>query len=102
MITVRGLVERDETTLKMLVFDDLETIRSVQLYGTDPVYVGKATEILCAEYGVAPHRPQLRLPGAQGDPQGRRWRAAVEARAARRDPGGGGRRRRRRTTSRSP
>ena len=49
-------------------------------------YVGKATEILCAEYGVAPRRPQLRLPGAQGDPQGRRGSAAVEARAARRDP----------------
>jgi len=53
MITSRGLVERDETTLKMLVFDDLEKIRSVQLYGTDPVYVGKAAEILCAEYGAA-------------------------------------------------
>ena len=48
MITSRGLVERDETTLKMLVFDDLEKTRSVQLYGTDPVYVGKAAEILCA------------------------------------------------------
>ncbi len=53
MITSRGLVERDETTLRMLVFDDVERIRSVQLYGTDPVYVGKAAEILCAEYGVA-------------------------------------------------
>ena len=42
MITSRGLVERDSTTLKMLVFDDLETTRSVQLYGTDPAYVGKA------------------------------------------------------------
>jgi nifR3 family TIM-barrel protein len=52
MITSRGLVERDSTTLRMLVFDDLETTRSVQLYGTDPAYVGKATEILCAEYGV--------------------------------------------------
>jgi nifR3 family TIM-barrel protein len=52
MITSRGLVERDPTTLKMLVFDDLEKTRSVQLYGTDPSYVGKATEILCAEYGV--------------------------------------------------
>jgi nifR3 family TIM-barrel protein len=52
MITSRGLVERDSTTLKMLVFDDLETTRSVQLYGTDPSYVGKATEILCAEFGV--------------------------------------------------
>src|SRR4029078_13348902 len=52
MIPSRGLVERDTTTLKMLVFDELETTRSVQLYGTDPPYVGKATEILCAEYGV--------------------------------------------------
>jgi nifR3 family TIM-barrel protein len=52
MITSRGLVERDPTTLKMLVFDELETTRSVQLYGTDPAYVGKATEILCGEYGV--------------------------------------------------
>ena len=37
----------------MLVFDETEPVRSVQLYGTDPAYVGKATEILCAEYGVA-------------------------------------------------
>ena len=53
MITSRGLVEGDETTKKMLVFDDLETVRSVQLYGTDPVYIGKAVEILCGDYGVA-------------------------------------------------
>ncbi len=53
MITSRGLVEGDQHTLDMLVFDELETTRSVQLYGTDPVYVGKAAEILCAEHGVA-------------------------------------------------
>jgi nifR3 family TIM-barrel protein len=53
MITSRGLVEGDETTKKMLVFDELESVRSVQLYGTDPVYVGKAVEILCGDYGVA-------------------------------------------------
>ncbi len=53
MITSRGIVERDETTMSMLVFDELEDVRSVQLYGTDPVYVGKAAEILCSEYGVA-------------------------------------------------
>ena len=52
MITSRGLVEGDAVTKSMLVFDELETIRSVQLYGTDPSYVGKAAEILCAEYGV--------------------------------------------------
>ncbi len=53
MITSRGLVEGDPVTRQMLVFDELESIRSVQLYGTDPHYVGRATEILCAEYGVA-------------------------------------------------
>ncbi|MCX6399480.1 MAG: tRNA dihydrouridine synthase DusB [Propionibacteriales bacterium] len=53
MITSRGLVEGDETTKRMLVFDEAETVRSVQLYGTDPTYVGKATKILCEEYGVA-------------------------------------------------
>ncbi|CAM3305416.1 tRNA dihydrouridine synthase DusB [Nocardioides dubius] len=52
MITSRGLVEGDATTKSMLAFDELETVRSVQLYGTDPVYVGKAAEILCADYGV--------------------------------------------------
>jgi nifR3 family TIM-barrel protein len=53
MITSRGLVEGDATTQQMLVFDELEDVRSVQLYGTDPSYVGRATEILCAEHGVA-------------------------------------------------
>lgn len=52
MITSRGLVEGDATTRAMLVFDEAEDVRSVQLYGTDPAYVGKATEILCADYGV--------------------------------------------------
>jgi nifR3 family TIM-barrel protein len=53
MITSRGLVEGDATTRQMLVFDEQESVRSVQLYGTDPAYVGRATEILCVEYGVA-------------------------------------------------
>ena len=53
MITSRGLVEGDETTRRMLVFDDVESVRSVQLYGTDPVYIGKAVEILCGDFGVA-------------------------------------------------
>jgi nifR3 family TIM-barrel protein len=53
MITSRGLVEGDATTRRMLVFDEAEQVRSVQLYGTDPAYVGKAAEILCDEFGVA-------------------------------------------------
>ncbi|MDQ4007683.1 MAG: tRNA dihydrouridine synthase DusB [Actinomycetota bacterium] len=52
MTTSRGVVERDRTTLAMLAFDPAERVRSVQLYGIDPVYVGKAVEVLCGEYGV--------------------------------------------------
>jgi nifR3 family TIM-barrel protein len=52
MITSRGLVERDKTTLDMLVFDPDETVRSVQLYGVDPVYMARAAQILCDDYGV--------------------------------------------------
>jgi nifR3 family TIM-barrel protein len=52
MITSRGIVEGDKTSLSMLTFAPNETIRSVQLYGIDPVHVGRAVEILCAEHGV--------------------------------------------------
>ena len=52
MITSRGLVERQPKTLSMLTFDPVERIRSVQLYGVDPRYVGKAVTILGAEFGV--------------------------------------------------
>jgi nifR3 family TIM-barrel protein len=52
MITSRGIVERDRKTLSMLRFDPGEAIRSVQLYGVDPVIIARAAEILCAEYGV--------------------------------------------------
>jgi nifR3 family TIM-barrel protein len=52
MITSRGVVEQDATTLSMLVFDDQEELRSVQLYGVDPTYMAKAAEILCGDYGV--------------------------------------------------
>ncbi len=53
MITSRGLVERDEVTESMLVFDPNESVRSVQLYGVDPSYVSRAATILCEEYGVS-------------------------------------------------
>jgi nifR3 family TIM-barrel protein len=52
MITSRGLVEGDATTLSMLRFDPDEAIRSVQLYGVDPVTIGRAVTILCGQYGV--------------------------------------------------
>ena len=53
MITSCGVVERDEKTLSMLVFDPAERVRSVQLYGVDPYYVGEAVRILAGEHGVA-------------------------------------------------
>ena len=53
MITSRGIVERDPKTLSMLRFDPGETIRSVQLYGVDPVYVAEAVRVLIGEYDVA-------------------------------------------------
>jgi nifR3 family TIM-barrel protein len=53
MITSRGIVEGDQKSLDMLTFDERETVRSVQLYGVDPVYIGRAVQILCDQYGVA-------------------------------------------------
>jgi len=53
MITSRGVVERDAKTLSMLRFDPGETIRSVQLYGVDPFFVGEAVRALVAEFDVA-------------------------------------------------
>ena len=52
MITSRGVVEKDPTSLSMLTFDQGEEIRSVQLYGVDPKFMGEAAAILCSEYGV--------------------------------------------------
>ena len=52
MTTSRGVVEADRTSLAMLRFDPTERVRSVQLYGVDPAYVGKAVEICCGDHGV--------------------------------------------------
>ncbi len=52
MITSRGIVEGDPKTLSMLQFDPGEQVRSVQLYGVDPVAMGRATAILCEQYAV--------------------------------------------------
>ena len=53
MITSRGIVEGDRTSLQMLTFAANESTRSVQLYGIDPHYVGEAVSILCGDHGVA-------------------------------------------------
>lgn len=52
MITSRGIVERDPTSLSMLRFAPNEQYRSVQLYGIDPDTIGRAVAILCEEHGV--------------------------------------------------
>ena len=46
MITARGLVERNQKTLRMARFADDEPVRSIQLYGTDPRTVGEAIRFL--------------------------------------------------------
>lgn len=46
MITARALVEKNEKTLHMAKPDPTDPVRSLQLYGTDPVNVYKATHIL--------------------------------------------------------
>ncbi len=52
MITSRGLVEGDRTSLSMLTFAGAEQVRSVQLYGIDPETMGRAVSLLCGEHGV--------------------------------------------------
>lgn len=49
MITARALVERNAKTLKLSGFDPDEQPRSLQLYGTDPHYVGEAVAWLVGE-----------------------------------------------------
>ncbi|MEV8636469.1 tRNA dihydrouridine synthase DusB [Streptosporangium sp. NPDC051023] len=54
MITTRALVERNAKTLKMIRFDPAEKPRSIQLYGVDPVTVGRAVRMI-AEEDLADH-----------------------------------------------
>jgi nifR3 family TIM-barrel protein len=97
MITSRGLVERDEVTQSMLVFDPQESVRSVQLYGVDPSYMARAATILCEEYDVAhidlnfgcPVPKVTRKGGGAALPWKRRLLAAIlEATVAAADPYG--------------
>lgn len=49
MITARALVERDEKTLRMIRFAADESPRSLQLYGVDPVIMGRAVQMVVDE-----------------------------------------------------
>lgn len=52
MITARGLVERNDKTLRMARFAEDEPVRSIQLYGTDPKTMGEAVRYLVNEGGA--------------------------------------------------
>ncbi|GAA0677461.1 tRNA dihydrouridine synthase DusB [Kitasatospora atroaurantiaca] len=54
MITTRALVERNAKTMQLIHFDPSEKPRSIQLYGVDPVTVGKAARMI-ADEGLADH-----------------------------------------------
>ncbi|MDQ4502785.1 tRNA dihydrouridine synthase DusB [Sinomonas sp. ASV322] len=49
MVTSRALVERHPESLRIISHDDDEKVRSVQLYGVDPVTVGRAVRMLVEE-----------------------------------------------------
>ncbi|KQQ64673.1 tRNA dihydrouridine synthase DusB [Microbacterium sp. Leaf320] len=49
MITSRALVERNETTMRLIRHHESETPRSVQLYGVDPHTISEAVRIIVAE-----------------------------------------------------
>ncbi len=46
MVNARALVEGSERSFQLAAFDDDETTRSLQLYGTDPASIGTATRIV--------------------------------------------------------
>lgn len=49
MITSRALVERNETTMRLIRHHESETPRSIQLYGVDPATIAEAVRIIVAE-----------------------------------------------------
>lgn len=54
MITSRGLVEKNPLTFRMIAFDGDESPRSMQLYGVDPVAMGRAVRMV-VERDLADH-----------------------------------------------
>ncbi|MGM1016209.1 MAG: tRNA dihydrouridine synthase DusB [Actinomycetota bacterium] len=49
MITSRALVERNDTTMRLIRHHESETPRSIQLYGVDPDTIAEAVRIIVAE-----------------------------------------------------
>ena len=49
MITIRALIERTPTSMRLIQHHESETLRSIQLYGVDPKTVSEAVTMLVAE-----------------------------------------------------
>jgi nifR3 family TIM-barrel protein len=52
MVSARGLCQDDATTRRLAQFADDEPVKSIQLYGTDPRWVGEAVARVVGEQGV--------------------------------------------------
>ena len=52
MITARAFVNRNRKTMKLAEFGEGEHPRSIQLYGTDPYFIGEAVRQLVSEQSV--------------------------------------------------
>ena len=72
MITARALVEGDRKTQRLASFAPDEVPRSLQLYGVDPEDRGRGRGAPRGRGSRRPHRPQLRLSGAEGHAARRR------------------------------
>ena len=90
MLTARAIVERHDPTLKMIPHHPEERIRSIQLYSTDPVWLGEAVRYL-VDVGVehvdlnfgCPAPKVTRLGGGAAIPYKRRlFRSMIRAAVA--------------------
>ena len=82
MVMATAVVYRNDKTLRMMTFGPDERPRSLQIYGSDPDMLGRAVHTVCDEGLRRPRRPQLRLPGGEGDATWRRGGGAGQAAAA--------------------
>ena len=75
MITARALIEGHRKMLESAKYADGETPRSIQLYGTDPYWIGEAVKKLVSE-GAVDHI-DMNLGCRQDHPPRRRQRIAL-------------------------
>ena len=90
MVMATALVHGNAKTARMMTFGPDEHPRSLQVYGSDPVMMGRAVDRVCGD-GLVDHIDlNFGCPGGEGDAQGRRRGGPGQAGAA-----AGDRRRRR-------